>query len=521
MTDHTEAPPEKKAESIPVLVVDDVYENRYLLEVTLKSKGYQVITAKNGQEALEYLHNHPIRLIISDILMPKMDGFTLCREVKKDTNLKNIPFIFYTASYTSDKDRDFGLDLGADRYILKPTETDEFIAEIDDVLTESNGIIPSEATLPPEEEGEYLKQYSERVFHKLEKKIRELEKKNQEYENSQQSLRESEEKFRELFENISSGVAIYDVVGEGTDFILADINKASEKLDHVRRENVVGRSIFEVFPGVEAFGLPAVLRRVYTTGIPEHIPLTEYKDERIQGWRENYAYRLPSGKLVVVYNDVTEKKQAEDALIESEYKYHEIFDNINESVFLHEVMSDNSRGDFVEVNDVACRRLGYSREELLKLSVADINTAPVRKDDPDRVLALKTGKEISFDAEQVRKDGSVFPVHVHARMIELQGQQFILSLVRDLTEEYEARNRETLALRQIEQNLTQLAILNDEIRNPLAVITGIMGFHEDKVANPVLEQVQTIDDIVKRLDQGWLESEKIREYLKKYYDISE
>ncbi|UUX93290.1 response regulator [Methanoplanus endosymbiosus] len=519
MTEHTEKLTDKKSGAVPVLIIDDLYENRYLLEVTLKSKGYQVITARNGQEAMEYLHNHPVRLIISDILMPKMDGFQLCREVKKDPDLKNIPFIFYTASYTSDKDRDFGLDLGADRYIIKPTESSEFLAEIDDVLAESNTTVNSEPLLGPENEGEYLKEYSERIFHKLEKKIRELEKKNQEYEKSQQNLQESEEKFRELFENISSGVAVLEMAGEGSDFIFVDINKASEQLDHVRREDVVGNSIFGIFPGIEEFDLISVLQRVNKTGTPEHIPLAAYKDEQTQVWRENYVYRLPSGELVVVYNDVTGKKRAEDALIESEFKYHEIFNNINEAVFLHEVMSDNSRGNFVEVNDVACHRLGYSREELLNRSVADINTATVRKDDPERVQALHNKKELSFDAEHVRKDGSVFPVHVNARMIELQGRHFILSIVRDMTEEYEARNREAIALRQIEQNLTQLAILNDEIRNPLAVIAGTVDLYDEKIATPVLEQVQIINDIIIRLDRGWLESEKIREYMRKYHDI--
>ncbi len=332
-------------------------------------------------------------------------------------------------------------------------------------------------------------------------------------------LRESEEKFRELFNNMSSGVAVYDVTGDGSDFIFRDINKASEEMDHILKEDAVGKSIFEVFPGVERFGLPAVLRRVYETGKPEYFPLAKYKDEHIQGWRENYVYRLPSGEIVAMYDDLTEKKQAEDALIDNEQKYYEIFNNINEAVFLHEVMSDKTRGRFVEVNDVACRRLGYSREELLKLTVADINTSLDQKEEQKRVMALQTGKELSFDAEHVRKDGSVFPVHVNARIIELRDRQFILSLVRDLTEEREARERETVALRQIEENLMQLGTLNDEIRNPLAVITGIIGFYEEEVSEPILVQVRAIDDIVHRLDQGWLESEKIREYLRKHHGI--
>ena len=293
----------------------------------------------------------------------------------------------------------------------------------------------------------------------------------------------------------------------------------SEVMEHLRREDVVGKSIFEVFPGIEAFGLPAVLRRVYKTGKPESFPLAEYKDEHVQGWRENYVYRLPSGEIVAVYDDQTEKKRAVDALIENEYKYHEIFNNIYEAVFLHEVMADNSRGHFVEVNDVACSRLRYSREELLNLTTADINTDPVRKEDPARVLELQAGNEISFDAEHIRKDGSIFPVHVNARMIDLRGHRFILSLVRDLTEEHEAREREAIALQQIEENLMQLGTLNDEIRNPLMVISGIIGFSDEEISEPILAQVRAIDDIVYRLDQGWLESEKIREYLRKHHGI--
>lgn len=332
-------------------------------------------------------------------------------------------------------------------------------------------------------------------------------------------LVESEEKYRELFNNMSSGVAVYEVANGGRDFIFRDINKAAEAIDHIRRGDVIGKSLFDMFPGIENFGLPDVLRRVSETGTPESFPLAEYRDEHLRGWRENYVYQLPSGEVVAVYDDQTEKKQALDALVESEHKYHAIFNNINEAVFLHEVMEDNSRGHFIEVNDIACDRLGYTREELLRLTVKDINTTPIQKEDPARVVALKTQAGISFDAEQVRKDGSVFPVHVNARLIEIHERIFILSLVRDLTEERAAREREMAALRQIEENLTQLGILNDEIRNPLAIITGIVGFSDESIVDPVMEQVRAIDDIVHRLDQGWLESEKIREYLRKHHGI--
>ena len=105
-----------------VLIVDDIKENLYLLESLLKGYGYGTVTANNGAEALGLGLKEPPDLIIADILMPVMDGYTLCREWKKDDTLKNIPFIFYTATYTHPKDGEFALSLGADRFIIKPQE---------------------------------------------------------------------------------------------------------------------------------------------------------------------------------------------------------------------------------------------------------------------------------------------------------------------------------------------------------------------------------------------------------------
>jgi CheY-like chemotaxis protein len=121
-----------------ILIVDDKPENLYLLELILKGSGYITISAKNGAEALDLAQKDIPDLMITDILMPVMDGFTLCREFKKDDRLCMVPLIFYTATYTDPKDEEFALSLGADKFIVKPKEPEEFITMVEEVLKEAS-----------------------------------------------------------------------------------------------------------------------------------------------------------------------------------------------------------------------------------------------------------------------------------------------------------------------------------------------------------------------------------------------
>ena len=118
-------------------------------------------------------------------------------------------------------------------------------------------------------------------------------------------------RYRELFENMRSGVAVYEPNIDGTDFAIRDFNRAAERIEGCRRDSLLGKSIVEVFPGVKESGLLDVLQRVHRTGFPESFPVAIYRDERIFGWRENYVYRLPSGELVAIYDDVSERVQAQ------------------------------------------------------------------------------------------------------------------------------------------------------------------------------------------------------------------
>ena len=177
----------------PILVVDDASENAYMLSALLTGHGYSVLTAKDGAEALSMARASSLSLIITDILMPVMDGFQLCMEWKNDPALSRIPFIFYSATYTETADEKYALSLGADRFLRKPMEPDEIIRIVDDFLLSVN---PPLGSAPPGDVA--AEDYASIVFRKLEKKVRELEEAKKALENEIRQREAVEQQRRQL-----------------------------------------------------------------------------------------------------------------------------------------------------------------------------------------------------------------------------------------------------------------------------------------------------------------------------------
>lgn len=195
-----------------ILIVDDIPDNLYFLEVLLKGNGYEVEAALNGAEALTLARKNPPDMVVSDILMPVMDGYALCREWQGDDLLKAIPFIFYTATFTEKSDEELALSLGADHFIVKPQEPEALMTSFRDVLAGSfvsNRISSSE--LRPDETV-LLKEYNEALFRKLEKKMVDLERANRELERRIEEQKRLEEQLRhaqkmEAVGRFSAGIA--------------------------------------------------------------------------------------------------------------------------------------------------------------------------------------------------------------------------------------------------------------------------------------------------------------------------
>src|SRR5215207_5918487 len=158
-----------------IMIVDDHEANRYLLRALLQGHDYSVEEACHGAEALARAQQNAPELIISDLLMPVMDGYTLLRQGKADERLKGIPFVVYTATYTESKDERLALALGADAFIIKPAEPEPFIACIQEVLAKAQREELQPASERTIEESILSQTYNEVLFQKLEKKALQLE----------------------------------------------------------------------------------------------------------------------------------------------------------------------------------------------------------------------------------------------------------------------------------------------------------------------------------------------------------
>ena len=183
-----------------ILVVEDNKDIRYLLERLLRDgHGYEVITVTNGVEALQQALRQPPEIIVSDIMMPEMDGYQLCYECKKNDKLKNIPFVFYTATYMSQEDEKFALNLGANAFIRKPAEPDVFVRKLNEILKKAKAGTLAHPTVVSLKPSLYLTEYSKRVVAKLEEKMAQLEAEITQRKKAEEDLRGAAEKLRKYF----------------------------------------------------------------------------------------------------------------------------------------------------------------------------------------------------------------------------------------------------------------------------------------------------------------------------------
>jgi len=152
-----------------LLIVEDDPDIRKLLDTTLTFKGFRVVTAHNGREGIEIIQKeHPL-IVITDILMPQLDGFGLVHRLRIDPKTRDIPVIFITATYVSRADQEFALNIGVTRFIQKPVDLDRFLEMIKDLLEQG-----APSTAEPLKEFSFYDGYRKRLETKLDQKIKQI-----------------------------------------------------------------------------------------------------------------------------------------------------------------------------------------------------------------------------------------------------------------------------------------------------------------------------------------------------------
>ena len=287
-----------------ILSVDDNDENLYLIETMARAHGHVVVSARNGLEALKQLAGGGFDLIVSDVLMPGMDGFQLCRTVKSDERLKHIPFVFYTATYTARQDEELGLALGASRFIVKPVEPEEFLAAVEQVVREGeSGTIPVPA-VDLDDGGKSLRIYNERLVRKLERKIQQLEA-------ARTELAASEEQLRLMWEQSMDGMRLSDRYG-----VILRANPTLARMFAKPLDSLPGQPFTCCYSVDDPESILASYREQVESRTVEarfEAMLRRWDGEQIWVEGSNATIELPSGPVVFsILRDVTERKRSEE-----------------------------------------------------------------------------------------------------------------------------------------------------------------------------------------------------------------
>ncbi len=304
---------ERQVNPLTILVVDDVEENLELLQDLFTESGYHTISALSGVEAFEIFNRETVHLIIADAMMPRMDGFQLCKKVKENPKHAKIPFIIYTGNYVDEEDQELARSVGVDRYVMKYAGLATLIEAVKEMVLKNYGIQPDQASEQPTsiDDQSFLEKHHTLVTKKLEEKMKELEMYASTLARKNRELQVSEIRYRGLFENAS--VAIFVVDGESQSIV--DVNNQGMALLGYSKEELLALSAlpfveehvsnFSRFQSGKVFAREAVMKTKGEELIEVDVsagPLSQPNDPRV----------------MLFVRDITEEKKIRSSLMQME-----------------------------------------------------------------------------------------------------------------------------------------------------------------------------------------------------------
>ncbi len=414
-----------------VLIVDDNAENLYLLRMLLQGHGFTVEEARHGAEALTKARQTKPELIISDLLMPVMDGYTLLRHWKTDEQLKVIPFIVYTATYTDPRDERLARDMGANAFLVKPAEPEPVLACVREVLSRANHRAhpPREPLLEPTD---LLANYSEVLVRKLEKKALELEQSNQELLKEIAERKRNEGRIRRLVDSNVQAVCFWNA-RKG----IIDANDAFlQLLGYSRAELQDGRISHSAITPPEYTDLDRrCWQEIATHGVsvPYEKELIRKDGSRIPVLVGSAAFEDSPDEGVSFVVDLSERRKTQEALAQAEANRLAVW-----RASLDAILTMDDQGVIVDFNPAAETIFGYRASEVIGTSLADRIIPPRLREAHRRGMEhfLATGQSTMLgrhmEMTAQRADGTEFPIELS--VVQLAGARpLFLGTIRDIT----------------------------------------------------------------------------------------
>jgi len=292
----------------------------------------------------------------------------------------------------------------------------------------------------------------------------------------------TEERFQELFDNMSSGVAIYRIEKEGKKVVFANFNKGGEKIESTKRDKIIGQDLLSIFPEAKKIGIFDAIIRAWRTGEAEKIVVKVRNKKNLDLWHDNYIYRLSSGEVVSIYDDITEEVELHRLIEENEKKFRKIFELSPEAIVIID-----ERAQIVDLNNRVAEWLGYDTKEVIGKNLLELPFLSEKY----KALVLtkfkermqKQGSEIlPYEIEFINKNKKIFHGRIYTRKIlsfdESHYQDLVM--ISDITKEKEIEN-------------TRL-----ERQEELEKMNGLMVGRELKMIE-LKEKIQTLEEKLKQL----------------------
>ncbi len=295
---------------------------------------------------------------------------------------------------------------------------------------------------------------------------------------AEQKCRQSEQRLNSLFNHMNSGAIILEARANGQDFTIREINSAALSSENLDRRDVIGKSVCDVFRGIREFGLFDLLYRVWRTGVAEYQPARYYREDRRRSWKQNSVYRLPTCEIVVIFNDISENRRAEESLKRSEETFAKVF-KANPAAM---AITRHLTGRIVDINPAFETLTGYRREELIDSSITNLGQLI---DEPSRIAILEILKTCPTVAgREVRlktRDGKILSTRYFAESVQLATESCLLSIIVDETQTQKAEEDRRLLEKQLyeSQKLEAIGTLAGGIAHDFNNILGaVIGYAE-------------------------------------------